>query len=1712
MINVSNSFKEELNNDNRDYMCYVDIVLVNPGDVVESYLQDSSGEYILDSSGENINTFFDGVVISLTNENLWSNALSIEESVSNQNSFDVGSVIINKATIVINNIYEDYTSYDFTGAKVTIRIGLQLSNGTIEVVNKGIFYVDSATYNGSLITLECLDSMSKFDKDYSESELIYPATLRQIVQDACSVCGVLYSASIFENDTFIVNERPSDESLTFRQMLNYVGQIACQQFSIDHNDRLIARWYDRDMMDDLYSSPSSVDDSEYHQISSINSQNINQDDVIITGVKVTEFSEDTENPGGSYLSGTTGYVIEIKDNKLIPIGKGSGVSTYLGQKLVGMRFRPMELTFQNDPTIEPTDIAEVIDFKGNHFYTFITSTNFTVGNTQTLSCGAESPTRNSASRYSAATQAYTNSKKLVEKEKTERELAVEALNNALSNASGMYTTEERQSDGSVITYLHDKPTLEESQNVIMITAEAIGISNDGGETYPYGLFLTGDLIARLLYVVGINADYINSGAITVADNDGEITFFADTETGRVDIKAYSLTITGKTVEEIANEESETVLNDFVGSVYTPTITNLQNQIDGQIETWFYNYIPTAENYPASEWTTDTEKDKHLGDLFYIVDNEEYGGQAYRWAKIGADYLWDYVEDTAVVKALADAATAKDTADQKRRVFVVTPYPPYDVGDLWVGDDTSEMMRCQVSRQSGNYVSTDWIKAVKYTDDTELYNFIQNDYADTIQEIYNSVDQKSETWYQPEDPSLNWTDTESVSLADVSGDSIIDVSGEEIFTVFESEKFKHEGDLWKDSDTNIEYIYKGGTWVEMPIPDAVFDEIDGKAQIFVVQPTPPYNIGDTWFTGTTILVCNTARNSGVFVSSDWTKKDNYTDDSALYEFIEGDYSKTIEELKTQTDGKAETWYQATDPAASWSDDEKAEHTGDLWYNTADQKTYIYNGSSWDETKSTPPDEVFDEIDGKAQIFISTPVPPYAAGDLWFNSTTSDIMTCISSRNTGEFNASDWQKRNKYTDDSYAQEVNAALNEFISDYSEEISDIQNQIDQKAETWYQESDPSVEWTETMSDALCDLSGESIQDSTDSEIITIWESEKSMHDGDLWHVPSTGKEYIYVDGMWKEMDIPDDVFDLIDGKAQIFVAQPVPPYSVGDLWFNSDTSDIMTCINNRNNGSYNEGDWQKRNKYTDDTYAEQVENNLNNFSEAVTEDMDNLQTQIDGKIETWYYEHEPTLENEPASGWTTDAEKQKHVGDLFYRQSNGHSYRFTQAGDSTFTWTLIQDSDIQNALITANNAQDTADNKRRVFVTTPVPPYDIGDLWVQGANGDIMRCATARVSGDYNSEDWEKASKYTDDTAVEELDESLNQQEVFDRLTNGGTAQGIYIKDGNIFVNASYIQSGTMSADRIYGGTLSLGGIDNSGGVFNLYDENGTLKSVMDNDGFNFWDGENFVGSIRTRYMEEYERGCCAICADNVSVIALSSNYIFDNDPDSKVFNSDIYMTNTGFFVGDQYKLPGVHFPRYVYFENDIQIGQHGRISEDALTSNRILHISVSTGDDIWIGANNNEFGDTEVRIYGDLQQMRDPSNPSDERLKTKITPFSESAINIINDIQIYGYTWIESGKSEKAGFIAQQLESDVSADLTRIGKDGVHNVKPTKMIPYLVKAVQELSEEIELLKKEICDLKGENYTPEEHKKDKWKPSDMSLEEKREFIKSLRRAEMKK
>ena len=159
--------------------------------------------------------------------------------------------------------------------------------------------------------------------------------------------------------------------------------------------------------------------------------------------------------------------------------------------------------------------------------------------------------------------------------------------------------------------------------------------------------------------------------------------------------------------------------------------------------------------------------------------------------------------------------------------------------------------------------------------------------------------------------------------------------------------------------------------------------------------------------------------------------------------------------------------------------------------------------------------------------------------------------------------------------------------------------------------------------------------------------------------------------------------------------------------------------------------------------------------FSQLVTDiggEIDDLQSQIDGNITTWFYDPVPTTSNAPAVGWATTDAKNQHLGDLYY-DASGYCYRWQLSG-GVYGWTRITDTDVTTALANAKTAQDTADGKRRVFVTTPVPPYDVGDMWAQGTGGDLMRCATAKsASKSYSASDWVKASKYTDDTAVNNL-----------------------------------------------------------------------------------------------------------------------------------------------------------------------------------------------------------------------------------------------------------------------------------------------------------------------------------------------------------------------
>lgn len=712
MRDISNRFKNEQDNDNRNYLKYADITLT------------------------------DGTIINLTNADFWSNGMKFEDSVSDDNVFKIGSANINTLNLSINNFDGKYTDYDFTDATVICYVGIELESedtsalldttgdkildttGNEIIVHKNALIekirictmtvIDTPYQNTTIIELQCEDNMQKFDRDYSASKLKYPATRKQIIQDACKVCGVTLDTLNFYQDSYQIPARPDDEALTFRQVIAWVCQIGCQYARCDKYGRLTIKWYD-----------TEIADANRVVIKSTNGFTPNLDDVVITGVQVTEYLESTsENEeASSYLYGEEGYVLKISENKLIPQGTGEVVASIIGEKCIGMSFRPFETECLTDIVLEAGDAVLITDRKGKRYKSFLTNVVLQPGSFEQISCNAESAARNSSKTYSLVTQAAVDARKSVWRERTAREQALQEFKDRLDNSTGVYTTVQTQQDGSKIFYLHDKPTLAESQAVWKMTAEAWGVSTDGGQTWNGGMTVDGDTIVRILNAVGVNADWINAGAITVTDAGGNIIFSVDMDTKSVYLDGSVQIGGGKSLNQTfanylqeSKNYSDGKLSDYAETV-TGSLGDLQDQIDGQIETFYYDYEPTLQNKPASDWTSAAERKKHIGDLFF----NKTTGYAYRFMQDGATWGWTLVQDTDITKAMKAAENAQDTADHKRRVFVTKPQPPYDIGDLWSQseDEGGDILTCTVSRAKGaSYVQSDWQKLNKYTDDTK----------------------------------------------------------------------------------------------------------------------------------------------------------------------------------------------------------------------------------------------------------------------------------------------------------------------------------------------------------------------------------------------------------------------------------------------------------------------------------------------------------------------------------------------------------------------------------------------------------------------------------------------------------------------------------------------------------------------------------------------------------------------------------------------------------------------------------------------------------------------------------------------------------------------------------------------------------------------------------------------------------------------------------
>lgn len=502
-------------------------------------------------------TLADGTVHILDGSALTMGGITASGATSKAGTFSVGSAVVGTAEITLANYGGEWDEADFTGAEVVVKVGYAYDDGTTEMLRKGMYGVEQPESYDSTITLELRDNMRLFERDYSEVTTTYPATLQTIVRDVCQTCGVTMLSASFPRDSQMVASRPSDDNTSCLDVLAWATQMAGCFCDVDPWGRLRVRWYDtsafesEDWLDGgtfntdttPYSDGDVADGGWFHgggdqfdgggfvgptwaTIMAIKSLTVVTDDVVVTGVRVVASDQIAADgtrgaDGETYLYGTDGYVLEVSGNPLIMYGTAQSVATTIGPAIVGMRFRPLTVTCLGDPTIEPGDPLLVIDRRQRTYRSWATSLTWKAGGIQSISCDAETPARNRADSYSAVTREIVQLRNGQRAEKSARDNAILELARQLAQSSGLYMTAVPQQDGSTIYYMHDKPTLAESQIVWKLTANALGISTDGGDTYPYGLDVTGTAILNRIYAIGIDGQYITLGSDSLSSAVGD---------------------------------------------------------------------------------------------------------------------------------------------------------------------------------------------------------------------------------------------------------------------------------------------------------------------------------------------------------------------------------------------------------------------------------------------------------------------------------------------------------------------------------------------------------------------------------------------------------------------------------------------------------------------------------------------------------------------------------------------------------------------------------------------------------------------------------------------------------------------------------------------------------------------------------------------------------------------------------------------------------------------------------------------------------------------------------------------------------------------------------------------------------------------------------------------------------------------------------------
>lgn len=509
MITVSQDYKDALAADNRNFYCVADITLWN------------------------------GTTLSVDNTNIWQGGFQIKQAVSGQAAFEIGACVINEFKLILNNIGGAYDSYDFYGAEITASFGLYDSDGTLidmdgngnTTIQKGIYYVDEVESNGTLITLTCLDAMVKFDRNFSDVSITYPSTLQNIVQKICQKCGVPYSMVAFHNSIYSVTTAPDDTTLTCRDVLTMVCQIACAYGTIDRFGEFTIDWFDTGFMRTIAPVDGDLDGGSFwvdvdsadggsfwdlpdthdggsfettftpdYALSSFFKFNRDAADVRIYGVKLTQNS-------ATYLAGSDRYIVEIQSNALINAGDEATILSDIASRIIGCGMRAFSANHLADPTLEAGDTVTLTDHMGNTYRSVVTDTEFSAGEQQRTDCDAESYVSNQSIRYSSASKAIAD-------------YNVSSASSLVANAYGLYRSSitNPQSSGTTEA-VHNASTFDNSTFAMINNENGLQTGTRATTSDPWTWTAAdaaeGAGLQEVLNVVGINADWIRTGTLSL---------------------------------------------------------------------------------------------------------------------------------------------------------------------------------------------------------------------------------------------------------------------------------------------------------------------------------------------------------------------------------------------------------------------------------------------------------------------------------------------------------------------------------------------------------------------------------------------------------------------------------------------------------------------------------------------------------------------------------------------------------------------------------------------------------------------------------------------------------------------------------------------------------------------------------------------------------------------------------------------------------------------------------------------------------------------------------------------------------------------------------------------------------------------------------------------------------------------------------------------